>query len=748
MALLGANPAASDGLPRCAAALAAGLIAAAGFAQHPPSPPPAEVGQFAGPWVWGVIPDPPPPCDCSACPPPSPGRPSPCPPAFADREIGHAALFSVGAMKGQVLLWYYALHSGTRSYRFDPADPVTLHSVPQPPAPGVSTSCVQCGYDNEIAFNLFCASHTFDAEGRLIACGGLPNLALGAPAPGGCVAVPFVDVKDGVEQKPVYDPPRTWPYDCFPCSSIASVWAFFPGGGAFGPYWVRGPDMIRSRYYPSSIAVPGVHLDGPFQDFEAGAPIVIGGTLDALCGDHLEADGFWPATPSANVRVVDGRFIYGWEFARAVIGSPGTYVFHELGARAGPTGFTGGPPPTQGRLPEVPRPPEYFRFYPQAFLLGNDDPQIEEVFVAGDTHFEYFGEVVRRPGEAAPAPNGAFRTYQLANEGAFSCTIAVDPRRPDPVRVAPVIDRYYGSSTFLHTPGAPNRVLRFGGSRGFKATAAPLGLDAQASAPSVEEFDWRRMRWRAKTPLARPRVFQNAVILPDGTVFVLGGSRSDYHNAPAESRKPELVCELYDPGAGPEAAGSTRLVAALGHGRLYHAVAVLLPDARVLVAGGEDYVDAFTVPPTSVPARHSGEIYSPPYLFRGPRPTVLAVPSGSLAYASAEDPAFAVDVRIPFGDAGSDGAPTGPAFDVDPSPGHLKATLIRPGSASHHFDFDQRYLELPIRTATYLGGGAEGADYRLMVERPKNATWAVQGYYLLFVVRNGVPSVAATVRVG
>lgn len=49
--------------------------------------------------------------------------------------------------------------------------------------------------------------------------------------------------------------------------------------------------------------------------------------------------------------------------------------------------------------------------------------------------------------------------------------------------------------------------------------------------------------------------------------------------------------------------------------RLYHSVAILLPDCRVLVGGSDTTND------------HTAEIFSPPYLQRGPRPVLAAAPS-------------------------------------------------------------------------------------------------------------------------
>jgi hypothetical protein len=194
-----------------------------------------------------------------------------------------------------------------------------------------------------------------------------------------------------------------------------------------------------------------------------------------------------------------------------------------------------------------------------------------------------------------------------------------------------------------------------------------------------------------------PRVMADAVLLPDGTVAVIGGSatgRADF------AVKPVLAGELFDPVSETWSA-----LCRLQVPRSYHATALLLPDARVLVMGKDGL---FNTEPYNYP-EHRVEIFSPPYLFRGHRPTILAAPP-QVAY----DTTFDIE--------------TTDAADI------ASVVLLRPGAATHSFNMDQRHIGLVINT--------HGPN-QLTVTSPPNRNLAPPGFYMLFIVNTaGVPSVA------
>jgi hypothetical protein len=140
--------------------------------------------------------------------------------------------------------------------------------------------------------------------------------------------------------------------------------------------------------------------------------------------------------------------------------------------------------------------------------------------------------------------------------------------------------------------------------------------------------------------------------------------------------------------------------------RVYHSTTALLPDGRVLStgSGGGGATD-----------QNSYEIYSPPYLYQGPRPS-YGLQSNMVHYNST------FTVTTP--DAAS----------------IAKVHLIRLAATTHAFDQGQRLRSLVFQVA------ADGQS--LTATAPLSGKIAPPGPYMLFVVNAaGVPSVGQTVRV-
>jgi Domain of unknown function (DUF1929) len=214
--------------------------------------------------------------------------------------------------------------------------------------------------------------------------------------------------------------------------------------------------------------------------------------------------------------------------------------------------------------------------------------------------------------------------------------------------------------------------------------------------PSIATPEWAPT---AATALNKTRVNSCAVILPTGKIAVVGG----VENQGADGDQ-VLPAEIYEPGinwatgqySNPDSWTADNADLPV-NSRNYHSMALLLPNGKVLTAGGDK--NGAPGNPNIVGIKKI-ELFVPPYP-AGPRPTITAAPK-SISYGRT----FTV---------------TSPNADII-----QRVALVRNGSCTHAYDFDQRYVGL---TFTHTPGSTE-----LTVTAPPSGNVAPPGYYMLWLI--------------
>ena len=254
--------------------------------------------------------------------------------------------------------------------------------------------------------------------------------------------------------------------------------------------------------------------------------------------------------------------------------------------------------------------------------------------------------------------------------------------------------RDYGSSV-LYNDG---KALIVGGNpRDDCSPSVPPPILPSATA-EVIDLNATTPAWRVVAPMSVGRRHLNTTLLPDGKVLVTGGSSAVGFD---DSSGAVFYAELWNPDTE-----TWTPLAAEARYRGYHSNALLLPDGRVLVAGGGH-------PDSAAGAQNNAEIYSPPYLFKGARPSVTSAPT-----------------VVTYGQTFSVQTPD--------AAGITSVNWIRLASVTHAFNQNQRINRL----------GFSPTANGLNVTAPADPNLCPPGHYMLFILNgNGVPSVAKIIQI-
>lgn len=236
------------------------------------------------------------------------------------------------------------------------------------------------------------------------------------------------------------------------------------------------------------------------------------------------------------------------------------------------------------------------------------------------------------------------------------------------------------------------KILTVGGSPDYQnsqatANAHIITIGTPPATPTVQTIG----------SMAYARSFANSVVLPDGTVLVMGGQVSA---VPFSDDTSQFVPELFNP-----ASNTFTQLAPASIPRNYHSTALLMFDGSVANGGsglcGNCATNHFDM-----------QIFNPPYLYNGnPRPVINSISSGT--------------VKV------------GGTFSITTAGACDAFSMIRMASTTHTVNTDQRRIALTPTTA--------GTTYTFTVNGDPGI--ALPGYWMVFAMAKGVPGISKTIQV-
>ncbi|RDX81852.1 Aldehyde oxidase GLOX, partial [Mucuna pruriens] len=224
--------------------------------------------------------------------------------------------------------------------------------------------------------------------------------------------------------------------------------------------------------------------------------------------------------------------------------------------------------------------------------------------------------------------------------------------------------------------------------------------------------------------MPEPRLLHDMLILPNGDILIINGAKlgcAGYDNARNASLEPYLYSPNKRLGKRFTVLKSTKIA------RMYHSSATLLPDGRVLVAGGNTH-GRYTFHNVKYPTELRLQAFVPYYMessYHHSRPSNLTIEYDGGIHTIG----YGKEFRVRF------------FLEKRPS-GEVGFSAYAPPFTTHSFAMNQRMLKLRCISLVRSGAGEVVA----VLEAPPSPHVAPSGYYLLTVVNGGIPSFSQWVQ--
>lgn len=225
--------------------------------------------------------------------------------------------------------------------------------------------------------------------------------------------------------------------------------------------------------------------------------------------------------------------------------------------------------------------------------------------------------------------------------------------------------------------------------------------------------------------MPEPRLLNDMLILPTGNILIINGAKTGcagWGNARNASLQPYLYNPKKQSNRRFKVLKSTKIA------RMYHSSAIVLPDGRILVAGGNPHRN-YTFGNVAYPTELRLQSYHPFYTeqkYDDQRPKNVTIHYARGDYGIKYGGEFTVRFKLEK-----------KMSDV------LEFNAYAPPFATHSISMNQRLLKLKNNRMERDG---DGGWVSAVVEAPPSPTVAPAGYYLLTVVNGGIPSVSQWIR--